>query len=96
MTRLRSEVRRRQTAGWMGLWTLLVAGLLVYVGEQVEALRRGYRVQALRAEVTELENENRYLRVQMGALAARKRLRQLAEQYGMGPVPAHHLIVLPE
>ncbi len=96
MTRLRVEVRRRQAAGWMGLWTLLVVGLLVYVGEQVEALRRGYRVQALRSEVTELENENRYLRVQMGTLSARKRLRQLAEQYGMEPVQSQHLVVLPE
>jgi len=62
-------------------WIMLVGLVLgVYVWQQTQAVRMGYRVDAVRKECMHWENENQSLRLKVNTLLSLERLNAVAQQ----------------
>jgi cell division protein FtsL len=75
-------------------FSLVTAAAVTYVGRRHEVLRYGYQLSRLSQRVTALRESNRRLEIELAMLSAPERIRGLAAQLGMVPVPADHIRVV--
>ncbi len=73
----------------------IVAALLLYVGGKVRIVQLGYQLEALEKEKSELERENRALRIEAASLSSPARIEELAlKRLGMVRIARENLIVV--
>ncbi|MGH7815703.1 MAG: hypothetical protein ACREQI_17080 [Candidatus Binataceae bacterium] len=77
------------------LLALIACALFSTLMVRLEATREGYRLSALRSEITRLANENRTLRVSEAQLSSQDRLRALAPRYDLAPPAPGQVVMLP-
>jgi cell division protein FtsL len=73
----------------------LVAVIFATLMVRLALMREGYRLSALRAQITELNENNRSLRLKAAELASHERLRALAVKYRMTPPARGQVVVVP-
>jgi cell division protein FtsL len=73
------------TAG-VGFATLMV---------RLEVTREGYRISALREEISRYQDENRHLRLTSAQLSSHERLRAMAPQFHLAPPARGQVVMLP-
>lgn len=62
---------------------------------RLQVTRGGYAASQTKAQVMELRQENRRLRLEVARLTSHARLRRLAGRFGLGPARAGQLVVVP-
>jgi cell division protein FtsL len=62
---------------------------------RLAVVTEGYRLSALSAELAELQQSNRALRLEVAELSSHQRLRVLASKFGMGPPARGQVVVVP-
>ena len=87
----------RPPSRWLRL-TLVTS--LILVGFTTLMVRlavttEGYRLSVLSAELAELQQSNRALRLEVAELSSHQRLRVLASKFGMGPPARGQVVVVP-
>ena len=95
MSRRQSPVARRSRLVPAILALALVAAGFFTLLERLEVTREGYRISAVRAEITRLENLNRELRIEVAELSSRDRLRRLAPKYHLAPPRDGQVVMVP-
>ncbi len=90
-----SPVRKRSRLIPAVLATALVAAGFATLLIRLEVTQEGYRLSALQAEVTKLEEQNRSLHLQAAELSSHARLRALAVKYGLEPVRSGQVVMMP-
>ena len=74
---------------------VIVAALLLYVGGKVKIVQLGYQIEALEKEKSELERENRSLRIEAASLSSPARIEEIAlKRLGMVRIAKENLIVV--
>lgn len=97
---LKSTARRAPKAhrGVMILVTvfaLITTAAIMYVGRRHEVLRYGYQLSRASQRVAVLRESNRKLDIELSMLSTPERIRGLATQLGMIPVPPDRIRVVP-
>jgi cell division protein FtsL len=77
------------------LGVMLVAAIFATLMVRLAMMREGYRLSALRAQIAELEESNRTLKLRVAQLSAHDRLRALAVKYRMTPPARGQVVVVP-
>ena len=77
------------------LGVALVAVIFATLMMRLALMREGYRLSALRAQIAELNENNRSLRLKAAELASHDRLRALAVKYRMTPPARGQVVVVP-
>ena len=77
------------------LGVALVAAIFATLMVRLAVMREGYRLSALRAQIAELDQGNRTLKLRVAELAAHDRLRALAVKYRMTPPARGQVVVVP-
>lgn len=77
------------------LGVALVAAVFATLMVRLGVMREGYRLSALRAQIDELKESNRTLRLRVAELTAHERLRALAAKYRMSPPVRGQVVVVP-
>jgi cell division protein FtsL len=77
------------------LGVALVAVIFATLMVRLALMREGYRLSALRAQIAELDENNRSLRLKAAELASHDRLRALAVRYRMTPPARGQVVVVP-
>jgi cell division protein FtsL len=77
------------------LGVALVAVIFATLMARLALMREGYRLSALRAQIAELNENNRSLRLKAAELASHDRLRALAVKYRMTPPARGQVVVVP-
>ncbi len=77
------------------LGVALVAVIFATLMVRLALMREGYRLSALRAQIAELNENNRSLRLKAAELASHDRLRALAVKYRMTPPARGQVVVVP-
>jgi len=73
----------------------LVAILLLYVGGKVKIVQLGYQIEALEKEKSDLERENRSLRIEAASLSSPARIEEIAlKRLGMVRIAKENLVVV--
>lgn len=62
---------------------------------RLETTREGYRLSALNAEITHLEDQNRSLQLKVAELSSHERLRSLAAGYHLAPPARGQVVMVP-
>lgn len=62
---------------------------------RLAVMQEGYRLSALRAQIAELKESNRTLRLRAAELSSHERLRVLAQKYRMIPPARGQVVVVP-
>jgi cell division protein FtsL len=75
----------------LALVTAAFATLMV----RLEVTQEGYRISALRVEMSALALQNQRLRLEAAQLSSRHRLRTLAVRYGLAAPVRGRLVMLP-
>ena len=74
---------------------VIVAALLLYVGGKVKIVQLGYQIEALEKEKSDLERENRALRIEAASLSSPARIEEIAlKRLGMVRIAKENLIVV--
>ena len=81
--RERDRRRLRAMAGVLCLGSLLVGGVLGYVWLQVQRVRVSYELADLRAVRTDVEEQNRRLRLELSSLRSLARVDSVARRLGL-------------
>ncbi len=89
----------RPPSRWLRL-TLVTSLILVgftTLMVRLAVVTEGYRLSlwALSAELAELQQSNRALRLEVAELSSHQRLRVLASKFGMGPPARGQVVVVP-
>lgn len=79
---------------YISVVVLVAVVAAVYVWEQTQAVRLGYRVDALRRECEQREQTNKELRVRVNQLISLERLAQVARDRGLVEPPRDRVIYL--
>lgn len=74
---------------------LMLGLLMTYGWQHLSAIEYGYRIETEKAQLRQLEEQNRHLRLSEAQLVDPGRIDQLARQYGLA-APAPGQVVLPE
>lgn len=77
------------------LGVALVAVIFATLMVRLALMREGYRLSELRAQIAELNENNRSLRLKAAELASHDRLRALAVKYRMTPPARGQVVVVP-
>jgi cell division protein FtsL len=77
------------------LGVALVAAGFAILMVRLAVMREGYRLSALRAQIADLKENNRSLRLKAAELASHDRLRALAVKYRMNPPARGQVVVVP-
>ncbi len=77
------------------LGVALVAVVFATLMVRLAVMREGYRLSALRAQIDELKENNRTLKLRVAELASHSRLRALAAKYRMTPPARGQVVVVP-
>jgi cell division protein FtsL len=85
VVRERDGRRLRAMAGVLCLGCVLVGAVLGYVWLQVQRVRVSYRIEALRASRTRLEEQSRKLQLELASLRAFARVDSAARRLGLTP-----------
>jgi len=73
----------------------IVASLLLYVGGKVKIVQLGYQIEALEKEKSDLERENRSLRIEAASLSSPARIEEIAlKRLGLVRIAKENLIVV--
>ncbi len=73
----------------------LVAAVFATLMVRLATMREGYRLSELRAQIADLKESNRTLRLKVAELTAHDRLRALAVKYRMTPPARGQVVVVP-
>jgi len=74
---------------------VIVAALLLYVGGKVKIVQLGYQIEALEKEKSDLERENRSLRIEAASLSSPARIEEIAlKRLGLVRIAKENLIVV--
>ena len=74
---------------------VIVAALLLYVGGKVKIVQLGYQIEALEKEKSDIERENRSLRIEAASLSSPARIEEIAlKRLGMVRIAKENLIVV--
>jgi cell division protein FtsL len=73
----------------------LVAAIFATLMTRLGMMREGYRLSDLRAQIAELKESNRTLKLRVAELASHDRLRALAVKYRMTPPARGQVVVVP-
>jgi cell division protein FtsL len=74
---------------------MIVAALLFYVGGKVKIVQLGYQIEALEKEKSDLERENRALRIEAASLSSPARIEEIAlKRLGMVRIAREKLIIV--
>ncbi len=95
MTRRPSPTRRpsRLMPAVLGLAIAALGFTIVMV--RLEVTREGYRLSELRAEIAQLQGQNRQLRLETAELTSHERLRALAPRYHLAPPAPGQVVMAP-
>ncbi len=77
------------------LGVALVAAIFATLMVRLAVMREGYRLSALRAQIADLKESNRTLKLRVAELASHDRLRALAAKYRMTPPARGQVVVVP-
>src|SRR5215469_13073189 len=77
------------------LGVALVASIFATLMVRLATMREGYRLSALRAQIADLKEGNRTLRLKVAELGSHDRLRALAVRYRMTPPARGQVVVVP-
>ncbi len=72
------EGSRRGSLRKLILGALIIAGVILYVGEKVKIVSLGYRIEALQREKQGLERSNGSLRIEAASLSSAGRIEEIA------------------
>ena len=87
--------RRREMRTFTAVMSVLFVLVMVYVWQHFSAIEIGYHVEAQKAQVEQLREENRQLRLSEAQLTDPGRIDRIAKQLGLGePQPGQ--VVRPE
>jgi len=87
--------RRREMRTFTGMMSVLFVLVMVYVWQHFSAIEIGYHVEAQKAQVEQLREENRQLRLTEAQLTDPGRIDRIAKQLGLSePEPGQ--VVRPE
>jgi hypothetical protein len=91
-SRLRTEAdpqRAREIRTFVATMVMLFVLVMVYVVQHFQSIEAGYRIEAQKQQLQDLDEQNRQLRLADAELNAPPRLDQFARGYGMdAPTPA--------
>ena len=76
-------------------FSIITMAALMYVGRRHAVLRYGYQLSRASQRVAVLRESNRRLDIELAMLSAPERIRGLATQLGMIPVPPDRIRVVP-
>src|ERR1700735_2171380 len=76
--------RRREMRTFSAVMSVLFVLVMVYVWQHFSAIEIGYHVEAQKAQVEEVREENRQLRLTEGQLTDPGRIGKVAQQLGPG------------
>src|SRR6266403_4991908 len=85
--------RSRLLPALLGLTIVAVGFLTLLV--RLAVTQEGYRLSAVRGDITRLESENRNLSLQAAQLSSHARLRALAARYHLEPPRSGQIVMLP-
>ncbi len=77
------------------LGVALVAAIFAILMVRLGVMREGYRLSALRAQIDQLQENNRTLRLRVAELTSHDRLRALAAKFRMAPPARGQVVVVP-
>lgn len=87
--------RVREMRGFACAMAFLFALVMMYGWQHFSSIEYGYRVEAEKQQVTQLEEQNRQLRLTEAQLADPARIDRIARQYGLN-APSPGQVVLPD
>lgn len=77
------------------LGALIIAGVILYVGEKVRIVSLGYQIEALQRERQALERANGSLRIEAASLSSAGRIEEIAiKRLGMIRPPKENVVVV--
>lgn len=73
--------KKRTSSGVYFLYILVIfCAFLFYVWQHIQVIKVGYRINKFQAQLEELKNKNRYLRVQANQLKSLDRIEKIARE----------------
>ena len=96
LTRERDRRRGRELATFLLVGLPVALALLAYAALHIETVRVGYMREARQRTITELNEENRRLRAELGRASAPERVAEVARREGLrAPHPGQVQLVEP-
>lgn len=83
LTRERDRRRGRELATFLLVGLPVACALLAFAALHIETVRVGYMREARQREITELNEENRRLRAELGLASAPERVAEVARREGL-------------
>jgi cell division protein FtsL len=87
--------RRREMRQFAGVMSMLFVLVMVYVWQHFMAIEIGYRVEAQKQQVQQMQEQNRQLRLTEAQLTDPERIDKIATQLGLG-APQPGQVVRPD
>ena len=93
----RSAWERLESFANVGLYVMILAGVLLYVWLHTHVLREGYAIEGLRVEHATLVQGNKSLRLEIGQLRSLRRVEEIARtRLGMVTPKPGQVQVIPD
>jgi cell division protein FtsL len=93
-TAQRAPKAHRGVVLMIAIFSVITAVCIVIVGKRHDVLRAGYELSKTSHKVSQLREANRQLTIELAMLSAPDRIRTLATQLGMIPVPPDQIRVV--
>lgn len=85
--------RRREMRIFSGVMTILFALVMVYVWQHFSAIEIGYKVEAQKQQVEQLQEQSRQLHLSEAQLTEPARIDQVAQQLGLSTPQAGQVVL---
>lgn len=89
------EQSRRGSLRRVLVATLVILGLILYVGAKIKIVQLGYQIEAMEHEKKDLERSNRSLRIETSSLSSPARIEAIAlKRLGMVRPPKENVVAV--
>jgi len=89
------EQSRRGSLRRVLVATLVILGLILYVGAKIRIVQLGYQIEAMEHEKKDLERSNRSLRIETSSLSSPARIEAIAlKRLGMVRPPKENVVAV--